>query len=190
MANSKPISEECRYRVTYLGSAAAQVTQDDIEGIQKPLQQLHGEQNTKGTDCWLLASSAGLELESTDDQKIIHSLPMELLRHSVVVRYVADSGRFAPLEKPISNQPDVDHPPFLVVISNPAVGNLECHAFVFQQIQDAQSVAGLVQKRGKVQKSESGCLACCAITACCAEIAHCCCAIVECCLCCFSICSN
>jgi hypothetical protein len=194
MANSKPMSDEwSRYRVTYLGSAAAQVTQDDIEGIQKPLQQLYGQQDTKGTDCWLLASSAGLQLESPENQEIIQSLPMEILRHSIIVRYVADSGRFAPLDGPISNQPGADHAPLLVVISNPADGNMECHAFVCQQIEDAQNIVRLVQKRGskvKDQKSEIGCLACCAITTCCLEITNCCLAIAECCLCCFSICSN
>jgi Phosphotyrosine interaction domain (PTB/PID) len=193
MKNSKTASDECGYRVKYLGSAAVQVTHDVIEVIQEPLHQLYGQQDTnktKGTDCWLLVSSAGLQLESPENQEIIQSLPKAILRHSIVVRYVADSGRFVPLDGPISNQPVADHPPLLVAISNPSVGKMECHAFACQQIEDAQNVARLVQKRGKVEKSGSGCLACCAITTCCLEITNCCLAIVNCCVGCLSICSN
>jgi hypothetical protein len=193
MKNSKTVSDECRYRVTYLGSAAVRETHDVSEVIQESLHQLYGQQDTnktKGTDCWLLVSSAGLQLESPENQEIIQSLPKAILRHSIVVRYVADSGRFVPLDGPISNQPGADHPPLLVVISNPSVGNMECHAFVCQRIEDAQNVARLVQKNGKDEKSESRCLACCAVTTCCLDISTCCLAIADCCLCCFSICSN
>jgi hypothetical protein len=150
----RPIDEKsiCQYPAVYLGMAIVNVTQEELQDVQEPLDQLCAEPGiagTKGKECSISIWPRGILVEDADGMSLPNYYLLGSVRYCAALRCVAVDGgdptgpkmiKFLPLnsEQPNNNK----NPPLFAFIRQHVGGSgeYECHVFVCKQDKEANDL--------------------------------------------------
>ena len=160
----RPTDEKslCYYPAVYLGMAIIQVTPEEMQDVQKPLDQLLAEPGiagAKGKDCWISIWPSGILVEDADGMSLPNYYELNSIRYCAALRCVEVDGgdpagpkmiKFLPLNSEQLNNKK-SHPPLFAFIRQNVGGSgeLECHVFFCKQDKEANDLVRLSITRCK-----------------------------------------